>query len=113
MNNALLIFPETVALNDQPELVIQEISDKEPEYFIFVMLFSNPFRNHDLLFIKERKNQASFMFMITSIFGSSCAILTAKYDFVKNLWSTSRFTGLDFPILYDNPSFYFMYFRTK
>ena len=113
LNSELMIFPEIVAFNDQLEPVIQEISDKEPEYFIFVMLSSNPFRNHDLLFIKERENRASSMFKITFIFGNSYAILTAKYDFVIKFWSTSRFTGLYFPILYDNPSFDYMYFRTK
>ena len=77
MNNLLFIFPETDALNDQPEVVIQETNDKNPEYFIFVILSLNPFCKNDPLFIRVWENQASFMFTITSTQGRSCAILTA------------------------------------
>ena len=46
---------DTVALKVEPELTIHEINDTQPEYFIFVIISSDPFLSHVLFLVKLRE----------------------------------------------------------
>ena len=59
--------PDTAALKVEPGLTIHEICDTEPEYFIFVIISSDPFLSHDLFLIKLQENYSWSIFKTVSI----------------------------------------------